>query len=102
MAAIGVSMPKKESSCVLKTPLGNEATQAATSARSPRCGRRLRLTAALSSHPAPLPPQSLKIAQGVAGVVRDKGSVRRNVPYLAQAVRQGFQVGGNQGVRASK
>lgn len=35
--------------------------------------------------------QSLKIAQGVAGVVRDKGSVRRNVPYLAQAVRQGFQ-----------
>lgn len=35
--------------------------------------------------------QSLKIAQGVSGTVRDKGSVRRNVPYLMQAVRQGFQ-----------
>lgn len=35
--------------------------------------------------------QSLKIAQGVAGTVRDKGHVRRNVPFLAQAVRQGFQ-----------
>ncbi|KAL6785994.1 hypothetical protein ACKKBG_A00975 [Auxenochlorella protothecoides x Auxenochlorella symbiontica] len=35
--------------------------------------------------------QSLKIAQGVSGTVRDKGSVRRNVPFLMQAVRQGFQ-----------
>jgi IMP dehydrogenase len=35
--------------------------------------------------------QSLKIAQGVSGTVRDKGSVRRNVPYLVQAVKQGFQ-----------
>ncbi|KAL4439899.1 hypothetical protein ABPG75_002900 [Micractinium tetrahymenae] len=35
--------------------------------------------------------QSLKIAQGVSGTVRDKGSVRRNVPYLIQAVKQGFQ-----------
>eukprot|EP00887_Chlorella_sp_A99_P000477 scaffold17.g477.t1 len=38
--------------------------------------------------------QSLKIAQGVSGTVRDKGSVRRNVPYLMQAVRQGFQAEG--------
>lgn len=35
--------------------------------------------------------QSLKIAQGVAGTVRDKGSVLASVPYLAQAVKQGFQ-----------
>jgi IMP dehydrogenase len=35
--------------------------------------------------------QSLKIAQGVSGTVRDKGSVRRTVPFLAQAVKQGFQ-----------
>ncbi|GAB4823609.1 hypothetical protein N2152v2_010655 [Parachlorella kessleri] len=35
--------------------------------------------------------QSLKIAQGVAGTVRDKGSVKRNVPYLIQAAKQGFQ-----------
>ncbi|KAI3431760.1 hypothetical protein D9Q98_004802 [Chlorella vulgaris] len=35
--------------------------------------------------------QSLKIAQGVSGTVRDKGSVRRNVPYMVQAVKQGFQ-----------
>ncbi len=35
--------------------------------------------------------QSLKIAQGVAGTVVDKGSVLRSVPYLLQAVKQGFQ-----------
>ncbi|GLC34105.1 hypothetical protein PLESTB_000837900 [Pleodorina starrii] len=35
--------------------------------------------------------QSLKIAQGVSGAVKDKGSVRRTVPFLAQAVKQGFQ-----------
>lgn len=35
--------------------------------------------------------QALKIAQGVSGVVKDKGSVRRTVPFLCQAVRQGFQ-----------
>lgn len=35
--------------------------------------------------------QNLKIAQGVSGTVKDKGSVRRTVPYLAQAVKQGFQ-----------
>lgn len=39
------------------------------------------------------PLQSLKIAQGVSGTVRDKGAVKRNVPYLVQAVKQGFQVG---------
>ncbi len=37
--------------------------------------------------------QSLKIAQGVSGAVKDKGSIRRTVPFLAQAVKQGFQVG---------
>lgn len=36
--------------------------------------------------------QSLKIAQGVSGTVRDKGSVRRTVPFLVQAAKQGFQV----------
>mmetsp|Transcript_21719 Transcript_21719/g.37008 ORF Transcript_21719/g.37008 Transcript_21719/m.37008 type:complete len:508 (-) Transcript_21719:434-1957(-) len=35
--------------------------------------------------------QSLKIAQGVSGTVKDKGSVRRSVPFMAQAVKQGFQ-----------
>jgi len=36
--------------------------------------------------------QSLKIAQGVSGTVRDKGSVAALVPFLAQATKQGFQV----------
>lgn len=35
--------------------------------------------------------QALKIAQGVSGIVKDKGSVRRTIPFLCQAVRQGFQ-----------
>ena len=35
--------------------------------------------------------QNLKIAQGVSGTVRDKGSVKKNVPYLIQAVKQGMQ-----------
>lgn len=35
--------------------------------------------------------QNLKIAQGVSGTVRDKGSVRVTVPYLVQAAKQGFQ-----------
>ena len=35
--------------------------------------------------------QKLQIAQGVAGTVRDKGSVRKTIPFLAQAVKQGFQ-----------
>lgn len=35
--------------------------------------------------------QNLKIAQGVSGTVQDRGSIRRNVPYLIQAVKQGFQ-----------
>ncbi|CAL0326369.1 unnamed protein product [Lupinus luteus] len=33
----------------------------------------------------------LKIAQGVVGAVKDKGSVLKFVPYTLQAVRQGFQ-----------
>ena len=33
----------------------------------------------------------LKIAQGVSGTVKDKGSVLHMVPYLMQAVKQGFQ-----------
>jgi len=33
----------------------------------------------------------LKIAQGVSGTVKDKGSVLRMVPYLTHAVKQGFQ-----------
>ena len=35
--------------------------------------------------------QSLKIAQGVAGTVKAKGSAAAQLPFLAQAVRQGFQ-----------
>jgi IMP dehydrogenase len=35
--------------------------------------------------------QNLKIAQGVSGTVKAKGSVRVNVPFLVQAVKQGFQ-----------
>lgn len=35
--------------------------------------------------------QSLKIAQGVSGTVRAKGSAAAQLPFLAQAVRQGFQ-----------
>ena len=35
--------------------------------------------------------QALKIAQGVSGTVKDKGSIRRTVPFLVQAVKQGFQ-----------
>ncbi|KAM1007826.1 hypothetical protein ACFX2A_004436 [Malus domestica] len=33
----------------------------------------------------------LKIAQGVVGVVADKGSVLKVIPYTMQAVKQGFQ-----------
>lgn len=33
----------------------------------------------------------LKIAQGVSGTVRDKGSVRTMIPYLIHGVKQGFQ-----------
>lgn len=35
--------------------------------------------------------QNLKIAQGVSGTVKDKGSVRRIVPFVIQAVKQGLQ-----------
>jgi IMP dehydrogenase len=33
----------------------------------------------------------LKIAQGVSGTVRDKGSVKKSIPYLMHGVKQGFQ-----------
>eukprot|EP01023_Acetabularia_acetabulum_P015255 TRINITY_DN17396_c0_g1_i6.p2 TRINITY_DN17396_c0_g1~~TRINITY_DN17396_c0_g1_i6.p2 ORF type:complete len:228 (+),score=46.01 TRINITY_DN17396_c0_g1_i6:757-1440(+) len=35
--------------------------------------------------------QNLKIAQGVSGTVKDKGSIRMTVPFLMQATKQGFQ-----------
>jgi len=35
--------------------------------------------------------QNLKIAQGVSGTVKDKGSIFGILPFLAQAVKQGFQ-----------
>lgn len=35
--------------------------------------------------------QNLKIAQGVSGTVKDKGSVFNQIPFLSQAVKQGFQ-----------
>ena len=34
----------------------------------------------------------MKIAQGVSGTVKAKGSVHKIVPFLMQAARQGFQV----------
>eukprot|EP00798_Chlamydomonas_sp_ICE-L_P024604 gene24604-10222_t len=46
--------------------------------------------------------QSLKIAQGVSGTVRDKGSIRRTVPFLCQAVKQGFQDLGAKDLAGSK
>ena len=36
--------------------------------------------------------QTMKIAQGVSGTVKGKGSVHDTLPFLCQAVRQGFQV----------
>lgn len=42
--------------------------------------------------------QGLKIAQGVSGTVRDRGTVRKNVPYMVQAVKQGFQDLGSRSV----
>jgi len=45
--------------------------------------------------------QAIKIAQGVAGAVKAKGSVHGAVPFLAQAVRQGLQDMGAPSVRAA-
>mmetsp|Transcript_47160 Transcript_47160/g.90038 ORF Transcript_47160/g.90038 Transcript_47160/m.90038 type:complete len:508 (+) Transcript_47160:63-1586(+) len=36
-------------------------------------------------------PNHLKVAQGVAGSVKDKGSCLKMVPYLIHGVKQGFQ-----------
>lgn len=36
--------------------------------------------------------QKLKIAQGVSGTIKAKGMVVDSVPFILQAVRQGFQV----------
>lgn len=46
--------------------------------------------------------QALKIAQGVSGTVKAKGSVARAVPFLAQAVRQGFQDMGVRSIEAAR
>jgi IMP dehydrogenase len=35
--------------------------------------------------------QNLKIAQGVSGTVKDKGSIRQTIPFMVQAAKQGFQ-----------
>lgn len=43
--------------------------------------------------------QNLKIAQGVSGTVRDKGSIKKNIPYLIQAVKQGMQDLGSKSLR---
>lgn len=40
--------------------------------------------------------------QGVSGTVKDKGSVRKTVPYLAQAVKQGFQDLGVQDIASAR
>lgn len=45
--------------------------------------------------------QSIKIAQGVSGTVKDKGSIRGILPFLLQATRQGFQDLGARDVRAA-
>lgn len=37
--------------------------------------------------------QKLKIAQGVSGTVKDRGSVHRIIPFIIQAVKHGLQVG---------
>jgi IMP dehydrogenase len=46
--------------------------------------------------------QSLKIAQGVAGTVKAKGSAAAQLPFLAQAVRQGFQDMGLRGIAEAR
>lgn len=44
---------------------------------------------------------SIKIAQGVSGVVADKGSVLKLIPYTMHAVKQGFQDLGVKSIQAA-
>jgi IMP dehydrogenase len=44
----------------------------------------------------------LVLRQGVSGTVKDKGSVRKAVPYLSQAVKQGFQDLGVQDIASAR
>lgn len=46
--------------------------------------------------------QALKIAQGVSGTVKDKGSIKKTVPYLVQAVKHGFQDLGANSIAAAR
>jgi IMP dehydrogenase len=46
--------------------------------------------------------QAIKIAQGVSGTVRDKGSVYGIVPFLVQAAKQGFQDLGSRSVTEAR
>ena len=46
--------------------------------------------------------QSIKIAQGVAGTVVDKGSIRGIVPFLLQASKQGFQDLGSRSIEHAR
>ena len=36
--------------------------------------------------------ESIKVAQGVSGSVKDKGSLTRYIPYLSTGTKHGFQV----------
>ena len=44
----------------------------------------------------------LKVAQGVAGTAKDKGTVKRLIPYLVHGVKQGFQDFGGRSMAHAK